>query len=114
VPKELHDLHPAAALLAGADAGREGDDVGGLGRGIPWGTKSAWCTMPTHLQTNMSSSVGIIIPNVWGKMFQTTNQYIYIYTYIYRIKGVHKWDIPTNLQPPKQSLTSESIYLLEI
>jgi hypothetical protein len=28
---------------------------------------------PTPLK-NMSSSVGIIIPNIWKKMFQTTNQ----------------------------------------
>ena len=32
--------------------------------------------IPTPLK-NMSSSVGMIIPNIWKKMFQTTNQYIF-------------------------------------
>ena len=40
--------------------------------------------IPTPLK-NMSSSVGMIIPNIWKNMFQTTNKmnnrgYIYIYT----------------------------------
>ena len=28
----------------------------------------------TYLSENMSSSVGMIIPNIWKNMFQTTNQ----------------------------------------
>ena len=36
---------------------------------------------------NMSSSVGIVLPNTWKhkKMFQTTNQYTYIYIYIHTL-----------------------------
>ena len=35
-------------------------------------------------------SIGMIIPNVWKKtMFQTTNQYIYIYIYIYIYTYIH-------------------------
>ena len=34
------------------------------------------CGWATPLK-NMSSSVGMIIPNIWKKIFQTTNQYLF-------------------------------------
>ena len=85
MPKELHDLHPAAALLAGADAGREGDNVGGL-RGIPWGTKSAWCTMPTHLQTKKLEFVSWDDDSQYMGKHVPNHQPVYIHIYIYSKK----------------------------
>ena len=38
-------------------------------------TYTGWWFQPTPLK-NIASSVGIIIPNIWKKMFQTTNQYM--------------------------------------
>ena len=47
------------------------------------GEKNGGCHLvggiPTPLK-NMSSSVGIIIPNIWKKMFQTTNQSCILFT----------------------------------
>ena len=42
-----------------------------------------WLVVSIPLK-NMSSSVGIVLPNIWKhkKMFQTTNQYTCVYIYI--------------------------------
>jgi hypothetical protein len=40
--------------------------------GLLMGFISGWWFFATPLK-NMSSSVGMIIPNIWKKMFQTTN-----------------------------------------
>jgi hypothetical protein len=48
---------------------------------------TGWWFQPTPLK-NMSSSVGVTIPNIWKKIFQTTNQYVYNCIYIYGYKVV--------------------------